>query len=59
MTLIQIRPSDSGHQQGGDHRAGAHEEMTKGKGFWYDLSMSQFKGRIAEILTGSTGEVKI
>ena len=29
---------------------GTHEEMVKAKGFYYDLYMSQFKGRIAEII---------
>jgi ABC-type multidrug transport system fused ATPase/permease subunit len=31
---------------------GSHEEMMKNKGFYYDLYMSQFKGRIADILPG-------
>ena len=29
---------------------GTHDEMMKAKGFYYDLYMSQFKGRIAEII---------
>ena len=29
---------------------GTHDEMMKEKGFYYDLYMSQFKGRIAEII---------
>lgn len=29
---------------------GTHEEMMKARGFYYDLFMSQFKGRISEIL---------
>jgi ABC-type multidrug transport system fused ATPase/permease subunit len=31
---------------------GSHEGMMKNKGFYYDLYMSQFKGRIADILPG-------
>ena len=29
---------------------GTHDEMMKAKGFYYDLYMSQFKGRIADII---------
>ena len=31
---------------------GTHDQMMKSKGFYYELYMSQFKGRIAEILPG-------
>jgi ABC-type multidrug transport system fused ATPase/permease subunit len=29
---------------------GTHDRMMAAKGFYYDLYMSQFKGRIADIL---------
>ncbi|MBP1928170.1 ATP-binding cassette subfamily B protein [Methanolinea mesophila] len=34
---------------------GTHESMMASKGFYYDLYMSQFKGRIADILPGGSG----
>ena len=35
---------------------GTHEQMMKARGFYYGLYMSQFKGRIAEILPGGGKE---
>jgi len=34
---------------------GIHEELMAKHGFYFDLYMSQFKGRVAEILPGGTG----
>ncbi len=41
---------------------GTHDEMMKARGFYYTLYMSQFKGRVADILPGTsthTGGVSI
>jgi ATP-binding cassette subfamily B protein len=32
---------------------GTHDEMMKARGFYYNLYMSQFKGRVADILPGA------
>jgi len=34
---------------------GIHDELMAKHSFYYDLYMSQFKGRVAEILPGGTG----
>ena len=33
---------------------GTHDEMMKTRGFYYTLYMSQFKGRVADILPGTS-----
>jgi ABC-type multidrug transport system fused ATPase/permease subunit len=33
---------------------GTHDEMMKARGFYYNLYMSQFKGRVADILPGAS-----
>ncbi len=37
---------------------GTHDEMMKARGFYYTLYMSQFKGRVADILPGASTHSK-
>lgn len=42
--------------EGGIIEQGTHDELMAGRGFYYDMYMSQFKGKIADIIPGNSGD---